>query len=277
MSVILYGINDYPVRLTKIHINALQHKFVFNDTWYYYNTKWESMHSDHVKSMLKTFLETINLYINTYVPHNYNILEKLLFKQISFDSKHLICFQNGTYDLKIHQFRKSCWSDYCTLQCRYNYEPIKEHNFNVSEDQRFVGAMYFIFIGKPLIIYSLTCLPYVFMKFIDNLFGSYNQFIKISDVNKHYRCVMDVRATIDQVRLIKKVSVICLSRQVLKETNACLLQPESLNHNYNAKLFMPQLITLDKIPIKLLIFKMNDLLVTDITNSILILLYDVMI
>ena len=276
MSWLLYGINDYQVSLSKDDIEILQQKFLYHESWYCYDGKWIIMSPVHVKSMLKDFLQSIGIYVNTYLEHNYNILKQLLYKSIIFDPKHLLCFKNGTYDLTTHQFRKSCWNDYCTLWCDYNFEPVPMNK----NDRQLVSVMYFIFIGKPLIIYDRH-VNYSFFRFVDKLFGQYSKSTKLSYLTKpelNYRCIIDVYSIddIDKVRMIAKTTtVIGVTSQKLQE--GCLLETNQDISNINVLSFMNQLIALDQIPIQWITFKQQTILVNDIANYILLFLYDIMI
>lgn len=112
----LYGINHYKVTLSNDQVSRLQQQFLYHkEIWYEYDICWITMNEHHVKLRIKDFMRLLDLYVNTYEPDNFDLIKKLLYKNINLDEKHLICFKNGIYDLKLHQFRASSPYDYCTM------------------------------------------------------------------------------------------------------------------------------------------------------------------
>ena len=259
MSILLYDMNDDPVMITTVEIDILRQQFLFTHMWYHYEAKWTPINVASVKSFLMYFLKTLDLHINTFMDKNYYVLKELLYRNPSFDPPHLLCFNNGTYDLQIHEFKHSYWSDYCTLSCGYDYLPCKPNH----DHRRLVRAMYFIFIGKPLTIYGQ--ISDEFYQFVQKLFGQY-VIAQYDQRNTSYRCLLNK----SPIKMLTNKVVVCS----LKQANGCLLSAEEMNVKSNVNTIMHQLITLDQIPIKDLLFKRNNIFINDITNYILTILYD---
>ncbi len=110
------------------------------------------------------------------------------------DLNHLICFTNGVYDFKMHQFRKSLASDCCTLCTDYAYNPTYDNGMwlylkKVFPEQKhymyFMQMMDLLFRGHDLIINgqglgnngitTLYCL-------INTMYGDYGKIIDIDNI-----------------------------------------------------------------------------------------------
>ena len=290
----LYGINHFKVTLSKDQIYKLQEKFLFHEEiWYEYGTYWMIMYADHVKSRIKEFLRLLDLYVNTYELDNFELIKKLLYKNVELDKKHLICFKNGIYDLKLHQFRTSSPYDYCTKCTKYNYKKIVSNPlqtylhevFPLQKDYiQFMNALYLILIGYKLLVYGIYDGRFnSFYALIYDLFGSYITACSLEDYKlsrkEPYIMDIDLRENVSRIEKILTHSLFVSQRFNINYDYplSCKLQSNSTAIMNNFKsldlkdctALMYQLLQMEEVPIKLLNFKNNTIFINDITHYIL--------
>jgi len=113
-----------------------------------------------------------------------NICRKKMTKMGDMNPKHLLCFENGVYDLNKYQFRNGNKLDYCTYSTNYNFPTkiYKLHDylhsvFPEKEDYiYFIKTIYLLFRGDYYIVYNIESLNSgvsTLYKLISLMFGEY--------------------------------------------------------------------------------------------------------
>lgn len=171
-------------------LDLLKENFVYHDKrWYAFNGNlWIEidvydfkLHA--VKSHIKQYI--YNHFKNGRQIKHYPFHSDFFERNFDKDPKHLICFTNGVYDFKIHQFRKGLPADCCTLCTNYKYEPTYDDNLwiyirKVFPDNKdhsdFMKTIDLLFRGHKNIIRCFNkdnCGLTTLCRLIDMIFGSY--------------------------------------------------------------------------------------------------------
>jgi hypothetical protein len=114
------------------------------------------------------------------VHENYNNTSKMG----NTNPKHLLCFENGVYDLNTYQFRDGNKLDFCTLCTNYDF-PITNNKLNdylhsvfpEKEDYiYFIKTIYLLFRGDSYFVYNILSLnsgSSTLYRLISLMFGDY--------------------------------------------------------------------------------------------------------
>lgn len=154
----------FGIEISKCILDTLNNK-----EYYYRDNKWN----------------TIKWRSEEILPIGIDIFEK--------DPKHLICFKNGVYDLKLSKFRKTNKFDYCTLTTCDNYPDNKSNTselrnyklklFPVKDDYiHFMKILYLIFLGKQYYINTIgtNCNGFsILLNIIHYMFFDYSKYVPI--------------------------------------------------------------------------------------------------
>ena len=251
--------------LTFDQIDILKQNFIYNQGWYQFHIhQWYIMKPEKVSKILETFIINhfnVSLACKSYMAtrHTRLILEKLLTDHtFSYkkDPPHLICFYNGVYDLRLCQFRKGRYDDYCTLCTNYSYT---KSSYQPIEDIR---TLYLLFRGDHLIVQ-------VEIESMVMLFGEYVNFKYPEQLGGKYVVTgIPSRHIINQI--LSKSSLI-----VFQITNAMsIYNPKEINQLFD-RTIMSKLIQIhESFKIVWLIHQIN--LVNDVNNEIVLMFKKVM-
>ena len=283
-------------------VTFLKNRFILcGKQWYYYDHYWKPTNNIHT---------LINKY-KTDLP-----LDRLLLRlrddrfNIKSDPQHFLLFNNGVYDLKLHQFRPSLYHDYITLYTGYDFKSITNpyldkylaEVFPYREDyHHFMKLLYLLFKGDKITINAqikdsngVTTL----YKLIHRVFGTYafNPPTYVDYKNRKERYIQHSVSTTsvcnsinDHVSVlncgpfIKGVYELNFRSQFVMsnpypEKHIYLINKNLTRHFTSfAQALMSKLIHIDQSPTKKLLFMKNKILVQDVNHYILSFYNDILL
>ena len=168
--------------LSATHILLLKEHFIYDKEWYEFeNHYWHKIEEDKVLGKMKAYIP-----FKKHIPcKEIRAINHLFKRTFDKDPKHLICFTNGVYDFKLHQFRDGDPSDGCTLCTGIAYIPTYDDElwcylhkvFPETEDYiQFIKTMNDLFKGKNSIIHGYSTGNHgisTLYRLIDMMYGSY--------------------------------------------------------------------------------------------------------
>lgn len=175
--------------LSSSQLSILKDNFIYDEKLYqFYDHHWHHVDMNNIKIYIRDHFS---------IQMDSNVFDRRFFqKPFNKDPNHLICFKNGVYDFKSHQFRDGLPSDGCTLCTNYNYVPTYNNElwqylhkvFPDTEDYiQFMKTMNQLFKGDPRLIYGYsTCNNGIstLYRLIDMMYGSYGLNVQPSQLEQ---------------------------------------------------------------------------------------------